>query len=214
MDSKKEKLIYWISKTNIKRLTPPSNNMQTLHQNIQIPKTTGKETIANSKLFYYIDSDFKNYGADELGEKQPATDLAVCELTEDMTFKQMFTKPDEMALTQSQILEFIEDNKDKLRQDGYSTFFLFKSKGNFFVAGVGVRSVGLSVRVYRFENDGVWGAAGRHRMVVPQLTLKYLSDTETLEPLVPTAITDEQAIVHLKANGYKITKEITTIQEF
>ena len=190
--------------------TLPMSNMKTLHQNIQIPKTTGKETIINSKLFYYIDSDFKNYGADELGEKQPATELAVCELTEDMMFQQMFTKPDEMALTQSQILEFIENNKDKLRQDGYATFFLFKSKGNFFVARVRVGSDGLYVLVGRFEGGHVWDAEYRHRLVVPQLTLKYLSDTETLEPLVPAAITDEQAIAHLKANGYKITKMIET----
>lgn len=183
--------------------------MKPLYQNIPIPKTTGKKLIKDQKkLFNYIDSDFEGYGANKIGTPQDKTDLAVLELTENMTFKQMFTNPEGMALTQEQIIFFIENNKDKLRDDGYATFFLFKSGTAFFVANVDVNSDGLRVYVCRFVHDGVWGAERRRRVVVPQLEIKALipSDTEILEPFVPSALTDEQAIAHLKAQGYKITR--------
>jgi|GEM_PF-6788335 hypothetical protein len=40
----------------------------------------------------------------------------------------------------------------------------------FFVANVNVNSDGrLNVNVNRFENDNVWSADDRHRVVVPKL---------------------------------------------
>ena len=89
-----------------------------------------------------------------------------------------------MCLTQAQIVEFCRTEKDKLSQDWY-TFFLFKVGGEFFVAFV-YFVVGGQLRVgsYRFSRDGVWNAEYRHRIVVPQLTLKPLdispSDSLTL----------------------------------
>lgn len=147
--------------------------MKTLHQNIKINRTEG-EVIANSKLFYYIDSDFKGWCLDKKENPAKTTELAVIEMTEDATFAQMFTKPDEMCLTQGQILAFVQDNKDKLRTGGYGTFFLFKVNGEFFVAHVHLHSGGcLHARVRRFSSDGVWVAGYRLRFVVPQLALKH-----------------------------------------
>lgn len=145
---------------------------------IKIPALKGNKLVKDSKLFNWIDSDFVNYKASEKGKKTKAQNLDVLELTGDGTFKDIFTDPDKMVLTQEQILYFVENHKDKLRQYGYITFFLFKSYNNFFVARVYVRSRGrLDVHVSRFGFSGVWDAGYRSRVVVPQLAEPLKSET-------------------------------------
>ena len=158
--------------------------MKLLHT-ISLPKV-GKKLISKSKLFSYIDGDFKNWGLDATTTSQKQN-LSVYELTEDMTFEQIFPIPEKMFLTQGQILSFIEKHKDKLRTGGYATFFLFRSKGKFFVALVHVVGGGaLRVSVGRLENGGLWDAQYRHRVVIPQL-----DDSLSLEPsnTLPTELT-------------------------
>ncbi len=150
--------------------------MKQLHT-IHLPKLSGKKTLARADdILSYIDPDFEKWNTDKVGEKTEEMDLAVCELEKDSTFKEIFTKPEEMALSQAQIIQFCRDHKDKLRQYGYGTFFLFKVGTDFFVARVGVRSVGLDVDVHRFSDDDVWYADFRPRIVVPQLAV---------DPLIP-----------------------------
>src|SRR4051812_34760854 len=119
---------------------------------ITLSATKGTQTIARAdEVFSYIDSDFDNWVTDKKGDKTEEMELAVCELTKDMTFKQIFSKPEEMCLSQAQIIEFCQNHKDKLKQDVYSTFFLFKVGSEFFVASVFVRSgAHLEVYVRRF----------------------------------------------------------------
>jgi hypothetical protein len=147
---------------------------------IQCPALNGKKLIKDSDLFSWIDSDFENYGTSEQGEKTKAMKLSVLEMTEDASFKQMFTE--QMALTQEQIIWFIREHRDKLRDNGYSTFFLFKSGSEFFVAYVDFSSDGaLRVYVYRLELGNVWRAGYRRRLVAPQLALENSeTDTQTL----------------------------------
>jgi hypothetical protein len=140
-----------------------------LHKQITIPKTSGKNTIAKSKDFYYLDSDFKNYGTDV---KSKATKVArgeIFDLTKSGTFKEIYEDfgqdLDKLTFTQDQILSVIKNIQD----DVYDYFFLFKIKDEFFVAGVGWRDGQLGVYAYRFSGDSVWDAEGRHRVVVPQL---------------------------------------------
>jgi len=133
----------------------------------------GQSIIADSKnVFYSIDNDFKSYGANEKGVATSKTPVEVHELIKDGKFTQIFgslnSDLDKLCLTQNQILNFIKNHKNWLRADGYGTFFLFKSNGKFFVAGVNVDSGGLHVRVYHFGRDRVWGAVDRYRFVIPQ----------------------------------------------
>ena len=119
---------------------------------------------------------FKNWGADEKGAATKETPVRVWEMAEDATFSQMFGElnvdVEKNCLTQHQILNFIKKYRHWLRTDGYATFFFFKSKGHFFVAGVRVSSDGvLRVDVDRFEDPTVWGAGCRRRVVVPQLVV-------------------------------------------
>jgi hypothetical protein len=72
-------------------------------------------------------------------------------------------------LEQSQIRRFCLDHVDWLRKDGFGTFFLFKVKGEFFVAYVYWCEGRLKALVGRLSSVDVWYAEYRHRIVVPQL---------------------------------------------
>lgn len=156
--------------------------MKSLYKNIKIPALKGSKTIADSELFSYIDSDFKNWNTNVRGKKTKAQNLEVLEIDENGTFRDFFTEPEKMVLSQEQILHFLKNYKDKLSQNWY-TFFLFKVGDEFFVALVGLFDGGqLGVRVHRFSYDLVWGAGGRRRVVVPQLTPSNLESSDTLNP--------------------------------
>lgn len=169
-------------------------------QTIIIPKLKGDEVIADSKLFFHIDSDFRNWETAEKGKATKKTKLDVFEMDKDATFEQMMSK--EKLLTQEQILYVIENHKEVLRQDGYATFFPFKSNNVVFVALVRVSSGGLCVLVRRFSYGNVWGADARRRVVVPQLALK---DFET-SPSDTLAL--EKRVEELEATMEKIRKVI------
>lgn len=173
-----------------------------LIKTITIPKTKGDRVIADSKLFSYIDSDFKKWGADKPEGRTSAVKADVFEMTKDATFSEMFgTGP---FLTQDQILWFVENKKDLLANDWY-TFFPFKSGDEFFVAYVCVSSDGsLEAYVGRLSYDHVWHAEYRYRFVVPQL------DSETPLEIDPLALMHsdalQKAIDLVKAEGYVIYK--------
>lgn len=116
----------------------------------------------------YIDPDFKNYGCNNSNISE-VRDLPFLfkELTENMTFSQMFNK-DTDVMSQSEIIEFCRNNSSDLSQNGNVTFFLFKVEDQFFVADVRVFSDGLSVYVHGFEDGRVWSAEYFLRLVVPQ----------------------------------------------
>ena len=137
--------------------------------------TDGSQVLAEANdTFAYIDSDFRNWNADEPGLATEQTPVCIYEMVEDATFAQMFGSlaPDvaKLCLAQAQIKGFVSKHRQWLRSDGYATFFLFKSHSHFFVARVGVYSGGgLYVSVRRFEYSYVWFAGYCHRVVVPQL---------------------------------------------
>ncbi|MFH0845811.1 MAG: hypothetical protein V1851_00185 [Patescibacteria group bacterium] len=144
-----------------------------LDEEIWISETTGEKTIAQSSDVFkgWIDSDFINWGTDKQGKSTERTKVEVYEMRRDATFEQMFTSLgdiDKLCFEQEQIINFCLEHPDKLRKDGYATFFLFKVHDRPFVAIVFLGSGGLEVRVYRFDYDYVWGAEIRPRVVVPQ----------------------------------------------
>lgn len=169
---------------------------------ITIPPLKGTKVIVDSKLFSYIDSDFKNWGATEKGIPTKEMKLDVFEMDKDARFDEMMSIDN--LLTQEQILYFVENHRDLLRQEGFVTFFPFKSDDRVFVASVYVRVGGaLSARVYRFSFDYVWYAGDRLRVVVPQLALNNSEPNPS-----DTLIDINQAIERVKADGYLIFKQI------
>jgi hypothetical protein len=145
-------------------------------ESLVLDAVNGTEILANAEdVFTYIDSDFKNWGADEAGQATTETPAEVYEMEEkDATFSQIFgelsSDVKKLCFTQHQIKNFVKKYRNWLRTDGYATFFLFESKGRFFVARVAFLSDGgLRVNVDRFELGLVWLARHRLRFVVPQL---------------------------------------------
>ena len=139
-----------------------------------IDAVDGQEILANATdMFAWIDSDFKNWGADEPGRPSGETKAVVYEMAKDGTFKQLFSSLEsdvaKLCFTQAQIKGFVKKHRSWLRTDGYGTFFLFRSKGEFFVAIVYVYSGGLYVYVPRLGYSYVWYAEYRYRLVVPRL---------------------------------------------
>lgn len=147
---------------------------------IEIPALKGTKVIADSKLFSYIDPDFKNWSADKKGKATKKMKLDVFEMDKDATLAEMMS-PDNL-LTQEQILYLVENHKDLLHPDGYATLFPFKSGEEVFVVNVYVHGVGrLGVDAYRLSRDDVWYAGDRHRIVIPKITSKEKSEIRTFD---------------------------------
>ena len=155
----------------------PNQFLQLISSNesLILDAVDGTETLAKAKdIFAYIDSNFRGWGIDEKGPATKEMAVDVHELVKDATFSQMFgglnADTNRLCLTQHQIKNFVKKHRGWLRTEGYATFFLFKSKDNFFVAYVYFHSDdSLFVRVYRFEHSRVWDAEYRPRVVVPRL---------------------------------------------
>lgn len=135
---------------------------------------SGRETLALAHdVFGYIDPNFKNWELNEPDRDTPDTPVAVHELIKDGCFGQFFRllgELDKLCLTQNQIKKFCVNHKAWLQTEGYSTFFLFKKNGKFFVADVDFDCEDrLSVSVRHLSDDYVWLAEYRRRIVVPQL---------------------------------------------
>ncbi|MDP2944204.1 MAG: hypothetical protein Q8N57_01360 [bacterium] len=144
-------------------------------ESLLIDAVSGKETLAQAKDVFPsgIDPDFEKWGTDEASQATEETPAQVHEMVKDATFAQMFgslgTDLDKLCFTQHQIKNFCKKHPNWLRADGYATFFLFKVKDQYSVAGVGVGGGGLFVNVHRLELGLVWNAEYLHRVVVPQL---------------------------------------------
>jgi hypothetical protein len=132
------------------------------------------DLLADDGTFAWIDSDFKNYGADEACRPTAEINVEVHEMVKNVTFAQMFgsLSSDLQKLcfsSRAQIKSFVKKHRQWIKDDGRSALFLYKSNGQYFVAVVCVRSDGLHVRVRRFEFAYLWNAGYCHRIVVPQL---------------------------------------------
>ena len=147
---------------------------------VVISAVDGAQALARAKQVFtgYIDADFVNWGLDEAGEATPVQKVQVEEMTKNGTFRQIFggfgVDFNRLCLTQHQVKQFCIEHQDKLRTEGYGTFFLFKNKtgDKFFVAVVLFDDDGrLEVCVYEFSNDFVWDAECQHRFVSPQQQL-------------------------------------------
>ena len=166
------------------------------NETIEFGPDNGTKMLANAKNIFKagIDSDFVNWGLSKKRSPKDKIQARVCEMVEDGTFGQIFgflfgASSDEfqnfsefvkkyredlrrICVGQGQIEEFVVKHRDKLREDGWGTFFLFENEdvGEFFVARVSFGSGGgLGVVVRRFGHSYVWFAAYRRRLVTPWL---------------------------------------------
>ena len=144
-------------------------------ETIMVPATKGSVTLVDSSATFpgFLDADLKNWQTNKAGKNTKPQAGRILEQSRDGNFQQMFKSLgplDRSVMTQGQIAAFCVTHWDKLRQEGWGTFFLFKVGAEYFVAYVSVDAVGrLGLRVYRLDDSGVWDAQRRHRVVVPKL---------------------------------------------
>ena len=147
-------------------------------ETLVVGPTDGKRTIAGEDNVFtgHINSDFKSWGLDVKGNPCGPTKVAVHEMIKDGNFQQIFSglSPDlnSLCLEQDQVLEFVKHRSQWLRTDSYATFFLYKVRGEYFVASVFFDGYSrLRVSAHKLGFGHIWCAGFRHRVVVPQLTL-------------------------------------------
>lgn len=145
-------------------------------ETVTLAPTKGDATLAEAGDVFsgFIGRNFKDWGTNISGEDTDEVNVDVYEMVRDGNFRTLFGllgDPRKLCLTQGQIVEFCRSHRDSLRQGGPATFFLFEAQGELFVVDVGVCNGELEVRMYCFDDDYVWYAEDRHRLVVEQQTV-------------------------------------------
>ncbi|MEA3449898.1 MAG: hypothetical protein U9Q85_02875 [Patescibacteria group bacterium] len=149
-------------------------------ESLAVKATDKKRIIAEANdVFKWVDPDFKNWGADEVGSETDKIPTYMYEMEKNGKFQELFGSIGDIkkiCFTQEQIISFVE-KRNRFWTDRYAIFFLFRSKntnfentplGEFFVACVSMVSVGLYVYVRQLQDSYVWDSGRRHRVVVPQ----------------------------------------------
>jgi len=143
----------------------------------------GSRLVTDAKRTFrsYIDSDFRNWGANGPTHDTPEMPPPLVDkLVKNATFAQMFAGSS--FFTPSQLIELGDNHSADFSQTG-ATFIpievipkgvdvsTLKEKDRMqyrFVAGVYVYDVGLGVSVRRFSDGYVWGAEDGDHVVRPQ----------------------------------------------
>ncbi len=143
-------------------------------EQIVIPVTSGLRRIANAKdvFTHGIDLDFERLGTNKPSGGRLETDVKVFEPYQEATLKQMFMSfgelPDDLCMTEEQIIVFCEKHKDKLHRGRDGNFFLFKLGDEFFVAIVSVmKNDEMYARLRYLKGNGHAWFASQHRLFVP-----------------------------------------------
>lgn len=143
-------------------------------QPLMLGATDGLAILGEAtSVFAYIDSYFKRWGCDVAQLPTPAMRMQVYELVRDSTIAEMFGSPgaelDALCLTQSQIIRFVKDFPDWLRQEGHGTFFLIRAGEKHFAAPVFLFHDGrLGVHLRPYSLARRFRAGKRHRLVLPE----------------------------------------------
>ena len=142
--------------------------LRQLFTGLEVDGADGNETFQSSRLF-----TGGIYGlavpAAAKGKPTPATKATVCEMILDETFALLFGSLGEgrKRWTEAQVIKFCRKHRDKLRTQGYGTFF--EMKGDVVAYVRGLDDGRLFVNVRSLEYNDVWFADYQHRVVVPQL---------------------------------------------
>ncbi len=112
-------------------------------------------------------------GADKQGETAGEIAVDVFEMQKDANFAQMAaslsSNVEDLRLTWAQIVGFARKHSVWLRKDGFATFFIFKSHGQFSVLNAFFFGDVLMWYIYPLDFPLVWRADSRPRVVVPKL---------------------------------------------
>lgn len=149
----------------LQRIVSMNVYLRRLFSDIVIGATDGTETLKGSGVFWG-----GVYGLElPAGKPAPVTKATVHEMVLDGTFRDIFGNLGEGRpkwRNTEQVAKFCDLHRDKLRKDGYGTFF--ELKGGFVVYVLFDANGRLKARVHPLGYDNVWRAEHRQRFVFPQ----------------------------------------------
>ncbi|MDB4984807.1 MAG: hypothetical protein JWM20_986 [Patescibacteria group bacterium] len=149
-------------------------------QEIIIDACDGTRSIADSEEIFtrFLDPSFKDAFFDKTGKETKEISLEISEITKMSTLQKIFHSleidPENLRLTQHQIINFCEKYPDKFLINGKPTLFLFKMGSSVCVASIARDSCGL--RIYRNDLYGGNVGPGRYnvmpswRIAIPKLS--------------------------------------------
>lgn len=115
----------------------------------------------NINDFKWIDSDFKKLTDNQLVTPTKTTEVGVYNLLKTATFKEVINsilvEPDELCLTQSQIIDFCVNQKAFIKKKCYGTVFLIKSDQEFyFVRAIKAIDERITFCLHSFTCETKW----------------------------------------------------------
>lgn len=132
----------------------------------------GNTTILRAKgTFFKIYSDFKHYGLDNEQVASKETTVSVYKLkqkaeTLSEVFNSLGRDLNEIYLTQSQVIDFCQNNPQLLCQNG-PTLYLIKENNEFFVIKMYSDNNGLQVSVDRLDDKDALFSVSNYHLVIP-----------------------------------------------
>ena len=154
-------------------------------ENLILKASDGSRLIYQSANTFksHLDPDFIAWGLNKKGIATTETRIQIHEMIAEDNFMAIFKSlPGSWAqkvLSQNQIIDFCEQLPEWLKSDACATMFLCRidetkevdeknPQNNLVVVSVSV-GAGLRARIFRLDNDHVWGAGYARRVVVPQV---------------------------------------------
>ena len=138
-----------------------------------INPTDGERIISGSRSLFdgYLDGNFCYWGLDIKSVPTKEQIVWSYKIIKNGTMSDFFHKRssnfDDVCLTQSQIISFVEKYRDWFRVDNQLTFFCFKVGKHFFIAYVCLRSEGIDIYVDNLLNGRIWDARANYRIISP-----------------------------------------------
>lgn len=136
--------------------------------------TSGQTTIAKAKDVFpgFIAPEFSLLDTGDSGVDTAEQQIVIYDLENSGTFTQMFgsleVDPHFLCFSQGQIKEICLTHREWIPKGVYACHFLFKFKGQILMACAHFGEAKLGIHIVDPLFDGVWTAAFRIRIIVPQ----------------------------------------------
>lgn len=140
--------------------------------NLTIGETDGSKTFEESLLFT-IDADVRQWGCGNLKSKPTQeTKVTVYEMVLGGTFEEIMSMfpitIESLSLTSAQIIRFVEQHRNALRDDCFGTFFpILCGSEQMIMYTMFDHVIPIPLRVKNFTSETFWNAAAKRRFVLP-----------------------------------------------
>lgn len=137
-----------------------------------LPATNGsKNIIRNGKIFEgHLDHDFHTWGMDFASQDTPEVEIIMRIPSVAGKFREIFyhrdKRPEELCLTQSQILSTIDHHPQLFSRKGRPHFFLTSKGERLIVIGVYVNGDFWHTHIFDFDDSHLWRTDRKVRVFI------------------------------------------------